>query len=107
MQQRLTVMGDRTGFVWKDPPANNYIDELVAAKLKRTQTAPSELSTDAEFIRRAYLDLLGLPPTADDVRKFLADKRDTRVKRDELIDRLIGSDDYVEHWQTSGPTCCK
>ncbi len=38
----LTVMGDRAGFVWKDPPANNRIDELVAAKLKRTKTLPSE-----------------------------------------------------------------
>ncbi len=94
----LTVMGDRAGFVWKDPPANNYVDELVAVKLKRTKTAPSELCTDAEFIRRVYLDLAGLPPTADQVREFLADERDSRTKRDELIDRLIGCDDYIEHW---------
>ncbi len=94
----LTVMGDRTGFVWKQPPANNFIDDLVAAKLNRTKTPPAKLCTDAEFLRRAYLDLTGLPPTADDVRKFLADKRDTRAKRDALIDGLVGSDDYVEHW---------
>ena len=59
---------------------------------------PSDLCTDAEFLRRVYLDLTGLPPTADEVRAFLADTRDTRVKRDELIDRLIGSTEYVEHW---------
>ena len=94
----LTVMGDRTGFVWKDPPRNNFIDELVAVKLKRTKTMASELCTDAEFIRRVYLDVTGLPPTVDEVRKFLADQRDTRLKRDALIDRLVGSGEYVEHW---------
>lgn len=94
----LTVMGDRTGFKWTDPPANNAIDKLVAAKWKRMKIEPSDLCTDAEFIRRIRLDLTGLPPTADDVRAFLADKRESRVKRDELIDRLIGSPDYIDHW---------
>jgi WD40 repeat protein/mono/diheme cytochrome c family protein len=94
----LTVMGDRTGFVWRQPPANNRIDELVAAKWKRMKIQPSELCSDAEFIRRVYLDLTGLPPSADDVRKFLEDKRDTKVKRDELVDKLVGSKEYVEHW---------
>lgn len=94
----ITVMGDRTGFVWKDVPANNYIDELVYAKLQRVKTLPSDLCTDAEFIRRIYLDLTGLPPTADELRAFLADARDTNVKRDELVDRLVGSSEYVEHW---------
>ena len=56
------------------------------------------MCTDAEFIRRVSLDLTGLPPTSDQVRAFVADARDTKVKRDELIDRLIGNGDYVEHW---------
>ncbi|MDR3638179.1 MAG: DUF1553 domain-containing protein [Isosphaeraceae bacterium] len=94
----LTVMGDRTGFVWEQPPANNKIDELAAAKWQRLKIKPSGLCSDADFIRRSYLDLTGLPPSADDVRKFLADTRDTRVKRDELIDRLVGSPEYVEYW---------
>lgn len=94
----LTVMGDRTGFEWQQPQAWNRIDELAAAKWQRMKIRPSELSTDAEFIRRAYLDLTGLPPSADDVRAFLADARETRVKRDELVDKLIGSDAFVEHW---------
>ena len=59
---------------------------------------PSGLCNDSDFIRRAFLDLTGLPPTADDVRKFLADQRDGRMKRDELVDRLIGSPDFVDYW---------
>lgn len=94
----LTVMGDRSGFQWVEPPQNNKIDELTAAKWKRVQTLPSDLCTDAEFIRRVTIDLTGLPPTVDEVRAFLADKTESRKKRDALVDRLIGSDAYVEHW---------
>jgi len=93
----VTVMGDRSGFVWQDQPENNYIDTLVYAKQKRVKTLPSGLCTDADFIRRVYLDLTGLPPSSSDVRVFLADSRDMKVKRDELIDRLIGNPTYVEH----------
>ncbi len=94
----ITVMGDRSGYEWKDVPANNFIDELVYNKLQRVKSLPSELCGDAEFLRRVYLDLVGLPPTAEDVRTFVADTRDTRVKRDELIDQLVGSGEYVELW---------
>ncbi len=94
----MTVMGDREGFAWTDPPTNNFIDELVVQKLKRTKTLQSDLCTDAEFLRRVHLDLTGLPPTSDQVRAFLADSRETRIKRDEIIDRLVGSDDYIDHW---------
>jgi len=94
----LTVMGDRTGFVWKEPAGYGTIDQLAAAKWKRLKIQPSEVCTDAEFIRRASIDLTGLPPTADDVRAFLADASPSRVKRDKLVDRLVGSKEYVEYW---------
>ncbi|GIW89193.1 MAG: vegetatible incompatibility protein HET-E-1 [Isosphaeraceae bacterium] len=94
----VTVMGDRTGFVWTPPETWGRIDELVAAKWERLKIQPSDLCTDAEFIRRVSLDLTGLPPTADQVRQFLADTRPTRLKREELVDRLIGSPEFVEYW---------
>ena len=47
---------------------------------------PSELCTDAEFIRRVYLDLVGVPPKPDDVRAFSPKRAIRRVKRDEMID---------------------
>ncbi|MCA9147615.1 MAG: DUF1549 domain-containing protein, partial [Planctomycetales bacterium] len=74
------------------------IDDLTAAKWQRMKIQPSGICTDAEFIRRVHLDLTGVPPTSERVRAFLADDRDTRVKRSELIDQLIGCEDYVEYW---------
>jgi WD40 repeat protein/mono/diheme cytochrome c family protein len=94
----LTVMGDRTGFAWEQTPSFGRIDDLVAEKWRRMKIKPSGLCSDADFLRRVYLDLTGLPPTAADVRAFLADTRDTRLKRDEVVDRLIGSKEYVEFW---------
>ena len=94
----ITAMGDRTGFEWKEPESWGRIDELVADKWERMKIQPSGLCTDAEFIRRIYLDLTGLPPTAEQVKAFLADERDSKLKRMELTDTLIGSDDYVTYW---------
>ena len=94
----LTVMGDRSKFVWAQPEEWNYIDGFVASKLERMKILPSGLCTDAEFVRRVYLDLTGLPPTVDVLRAFFADERDTKTKRYELIDKLIGTDEFVDHW---------
>ena len=94
----LTVMGDRQGFVWEQPPSYGPIDDLVAAKWERMKIRPSELCTDAEFLRRVSIDLTGLPPTVDEVRAFLDDPAESRAKREALVDRLIGSPAFVEHW---------
>ncbi len=94
----MTVMGDRTDFVWQQPPTNNFIDELVYRKLQRMKTLPSDLCSDDEFVRRVHLDLTGLPPTVNDLMAFANDSRETWHKRNELIDRLVGSPAYVDHW---------
>ncbi len=94
----LTVMGDRGGFQWKSPETWGPIDELVATKWQAMKIEPAGLCSDDEFLRRVTLDLTGLPPTAADVRRFLADRRDTRIKRAEIVSRLVGSEAFVEHW---------
>ncbi|MEE2966286.1 MAG: DUF1549 domain-containing protein [Verrucomicrobiota bacterium] len=94
----VTVMGDRSGFVWQQPPANNKIDELVASKWERMKILPSGLCDDYEFVRRAYLDITGLPPSAQVIQDFVSDNRDQKQKRDALIDQLIGSEEYTDHW---------
>ncbi|OAI53869.1 hypothetical protein AYO47_00695 [Planctomyces sp. SCGC AG-212-M04] len=94
----VTAMGERGGFAWVDPPVWGEVDRLVAEKWKRVKVLPSDLCTDHEFVRRLYLDLTGLPPSAEEVRKFVADDRDTRVKRNELVDKLIGSEEFIVYW---------
>ncbi|XZE54800.1 DUF1549 domain-containing protein [Planctomycetaceae bacterium SH139] len=94
----LTVMGDRDEFQWQTVETYGPIDELVAQKWERMKILPSELCDDATFLRRVYLDLTGLPPTADEVRHFLADTSPTRAKRQALVDKLIGSPAFVDYW---------
>lgn len=94
----VTVMGDRTGFVWQEPEKWNRVDDYVAQKWKRLKIAPSTLSDDAEFLRRIHIDLTGLPPKPEDVRAFLADTRPAKTKRYDLIEKLIGNNDFVDHW---------
>ena len=94
----LTVMGQRDGFQWQQPETWSRIDELVATKWERMKVLPSGLSTDEEFLRRVYLDLTGLPPTADQTRAFMADETPTREKRAAVIDQLLASEDYIVFW---------
>src|SRR6266700_1150576 len=94
----LTVMGDRSGFQWADVPENNFIDQHVNAKLRKMKILSSDLCTDAEFLRRVSLDLTGMPPKAEQVRAFLADKSPDKEKREKLIDELLASNAYVEFW---------
>jgi hypothetical protein len=94
----LIVMGDRSGYAWQPVEEHNWIDALVYEKLRQVKVLPSELCSDHDFVRRVYLDLTGMPPTVEEVKAFVADARPTRQKRDELIDKLIGNADFVEHW---------
>ncbi|MBI2947913.1 MAG: DUF1549 domain-containing protein, partial [Verrucomicrobia bacterium] len=84
--QEITVMGDRTGFAWQDAPEFNSIDKHVNAKILKMNMLPSELCTDAEFIRRVSLDLTGQPPKPERVRAFLDDATPAKEKRERLVD---------------------
>lgn len=94
----LTVMGKRDDFQWEDVPTYGAIDEFVAAKWQRMKIRPSDVCDDATYLRRVYLDLTGLPPTAAEVRQFIADTRDSREKRAAVVDQLLGSPAFVDYW---------
>jgi len=82
--------------VYTQAPRYNYIDELVLEKLQALHIAPSELAEDATFIRRAYLDAMGVLPTPDEVERFLADS--SAGKRARLIDRILAREEFVDYW---------
>ncbi len=83
-------------FTWPNTPEHNYIDGLVFDKLKKLHLAPSDLCSDEQFLRRVYLDLIGLPPSREEYDSFLADK--DAKKREKLIDTLIDRPEFVDVW---------
>ncbi len=82
--------------VFRDAPRHNTIDDLVLKKLQALHIPPSRPATDAEFLRRAYLDAAGILPTPAETEKFLADR--SPEKRARLIDELIKRPEFVDYW---------
>jgi hypothetical protein len=93
---RLAFVSARPGFKWSGPKPDNFIDEQVLAKLKTLRMNPSAVTSDEVFLRRAYLDLLGILPTAEEARAFVADRR--RDKRARLVGALLERPEFADHW---------
>lgn len=77
-------------------PRKNFIDDLVLDQLQRLNLKPSPLSSDAEFIRRVFLDTIGVLPTPEEAESFLASKEPH--KRAKLIDHLLSRPEFVDYW---------
>lgn len=92
----ITFVRDIEGFQWEQPPSNNYVDDLVYEKLKQLKYLPSGLCTDEEFLRRVYLDVIGIMPTVDEVQTFLNDTASD--KRARLIDVLLERPEFAKFW---------
>lgn len=79
-----------------DVAAFNYVDTHVLEKLNKLRIIPSELADDEAFLRRVFLDIVGVPPTPDERQKFLSDLRPE--KRGALVDDLLGRKEFTEMW---------
>ena len=77
------------------PPENNFVDRHAWNKLDRLRIQPSELSGNATFLRRVFLDTIGTLPTVAEARAFLNDA--DPAKRTKLIDRLLERDEYADY----------
>ncbi len=82
--------------VFAQSPRRNFIDELSLTKLESLNLPPSPPASDSEFIRRVYLDTIGVLPTADETRAFLADT--AADKRDRLIEALLARTEFIDYW---------
>ncbi len=81
---------------WPDPPADNYVDTLVNAKLKTLRVEPSPVCSDEVFVRRVFLDVVGLLPTPAETAAFVASAAPD--KRAKLVDDLLGRKEFAELW---------
>jgi hypothetical protein len=93
---RLAFVPARPGFKWENPRPNNFIDDEVFAKLRVLRMNPSATCGDAIFMRRAYLDLLGILPAEEEARAFVAS--DDSGKREKLVDRLLERPEFADFW---------
>ena len=71
----IGVIDARPDDDYPDVASNNFIDDLVFAKLREMSERPAALTTDREFARRVYLDAVGMLPTPEQLRVFLNDSR--------------------------------
>src|SRR6478736_2806381 len=95
------LVGDVTSQLAKTAPnrapkaeRKNYIDQHIFGRMEKESVPYAPPAPDEEFVRRAYLDATGRIPSPDDVLSFTASKNPR--KRDELIDRLVNSDAFVD-----------
>ncbi len=94
----LQPVSDKFGSNYPAVPTPTRIDELVVQKLRKLGVTQSDLCTDAEFLRRVSLDMVGTLPTAAEVEAFLADtSADKRAKK---IDELLERPAYAAWWAT-------
>lgn len=82
--------------VFAQAPRHNFIDHLVLKQLAKLHLPPSPVCTDSEFLRRAYLDTIGVLPTPQEVESFLADP--SPHKRNRVIDQLLNRPEFVDYW---------
>ncbi|WP_425400964.1 DUF1549 domain-containing protein [Aeoliella sp.] len=75
------------------------VDALLADEWSHAGVEPAHDSSDSEFVRRVYLDLVGVVPRVSQVREFLTDESPT--KRTELVERLLRSPRYATHMATT------
>jgi Protein of unknown function (DUF1553)/Protein of unknown function (DUF1549) len=93
---QLGVILSRPGPDYPKTTGNNFIDDLVFSKMKQMNVIPYPLSSDREFIRRVFLDAIGVLPTPEEVQAFVADTGSD--KRTRLIDALLDRTEFASHW---------
>ncbi len=90
------IVRPETSFQFPDLQPHNFVDELVFDRWKDLHLQPSDLCSDEVFLRRVYLDLIGLLPTATDRDQFLTS--DSPNRREELVDTLLARPEFSDLW---------
>jgi len=93
---QLTYVEYDPNYQFKGPSPANLVDDQIFAKQRALQLQPAGHCTDEAFLRRVYLDVLGILPSPDEAKRFLDSP--TADKRDKLIDELLGRDEFATYW---------
>lgn len=93
---RLAFIPARPDYRPELPAPRNFIDRRIFARLEELRMNPSEICSDETFVRRAYLDLLGVIPSADEARSFVYDP--SPEKRARLVDDLLLRPEFADFW---------
>ena len=93
---QMIVLPKGLKFQYPNEPDANYVDTFVAAKLKKLRIEPSEICSDEVFLRRIFLDIVGIPPTNAEYEAFMASAAPD--KRSKLIDELLTRKEFSEIW---------
>src|SRR2546426_463730 len=80
------------GFAW----VRNSIDTFILAKLEAAGLQPAQAASREQLIRRATFDLIGLPPTPEEIDAFVNDRATNAWQK--VVDRLLASPHYGERW---------
>jgi hypothetical protein len=93
---RVSFVPERSDFAWRPQAARTQFDLDVFAQLQTLRQNPAPLADDATFVRRAFLDLLGVLPTADEAKSFVADEGVD--KRARLVDSLLARPEFADRF---------
>ncbi|NBO91591.1 MAG: DUF1549 domain-containing protein [Planctomycetia bacterium] len=93
---QVIVLPKGLKYTWPKIEEKNYIDTLVHAKLQKLRILPGSVCDDETFLRRVYLDVIGILPTVEEYERFMASKEP--AKREKLVDELLGRKEFAELW---------
>jgi Protein of unknown function (DUF1549)/Protein of unknown function (DUF1553) len=92
----VAFLPTRGEYVPLDPSSTHPVDQHLFTQLQSLRLSPSPAADDGMFLRRAFLDVLGTLPTAEEARAFLDDP--SPAKRDRLIDGLLRRPEFSDFW---------
>jgi mono/diheme cytochrome c family protein len=87
-----TPVVDRQGWM------TNAIDSFVLSKLESRSLEPNSLAHRRHLIRRAFVDLVGFPPTPEEIEAFVADQKSNEAAFERVVDNLLGRPQFGERW---------
>lgn len=90
---RVQVLADDRPWTWPGVAGRNFVDDHVHRKLQRARVVPADVCSDEVFVRRAFLDLLGVLPTPAEAGDFVADVRPDR--RERLVVALLARPEFA------------